>query len=116
NDNLEYIPGEELPAGWTGKNWACYQLAARAKGKYLLFLDADVAVSPDAIQSAVFEFEGKNVQMLSVFPTQKIKSPGEWLIVPLMDWLILTFLPLLRVYKSARPSISAANGQFILFD
>ncbi|HZX58046.1 MAG TPA: glycosyltransferase family A protein, partial [Mucilaginibacter sp.] len=36
------IKGGELPEGWLGKNYACAQLAAAAKGSYLLFLDADV--------------------------------------------------------------------------
>jgi chlorobactene glucosyltransferase len=54
--------------------------------------------------------------MLSIFPTQIIKSWGEWLIVPLMDWLLLTFLPLNSVYKASHASLAAANGQFILFD
>ena len=30
-----------LPAGWTGKAWACHQGAQRAIGDHLLFLDAD---------------------------------------------------------------------------
>ena len=54
--------------------------------------------------------------MLSIFPTQQIKSIGEWLIIPLMDWLLLTFLPLKKVYKSSNTAFAAANGQFMLFD
>ncbi len=35
------ITSAPLPAGWTGKTWACHQGAQRAVGDYLLFLDAD---------------------------------------------------------------------------
>jgi cellulose synthase/poly-beta-1,6-N-acetylglucosamine synthase-like glycosyltransferase len=34
------ISGEALPAGWTGKGWACHQLSRAAKGHYLFFTDA----------------------------------------------------------------------------
>jgi len=52
--------------------------------------------------------------MLSVFPTQITSTFGERLVVPLMNWLLLTFLPLKFVYKSENVSFAAANGQFIL--
>ena len=35
------ITSEPLPEGWRGKTWACHQGAKEAKGKTLLFLDAD---------------------------------------------------------------------------
>jgi 4,4'-diaponeurosporenoate glycosyltransferase len=35
------ITSATLPAGWTGKAWACQQGAQRAIGDHLLFLDAD---------------------------------------------------------------------------
>src|SRR5664279_3857332 len=35
------IRSEPLPAGWTGKAWACFQGAERASCDLLLFLDAD---------------------------------------------------------------------------
>jgi 4,4'-diaponeurosporenoate glycosyltransferase len=35
------IKSVTLPAGWTGKAWACHQGAQRAIGDHLLFLDAD---------------------------------------------------------------------------
>ena len=34
------------PPGWTGKGWACHQLAAAARGEYLLFTDADTVHEP----------------------------------------------------------------------
>lgn len=113
---IDLIIGKPLPDDWLGKNWACYQLAQNAKGELLLFLDADVQITNQALSSAVQTFLDKKVKLLSVFPTQKIKSIGEWLVVPLMDWLLLTFLPLKKIYTSKEPLLAAANGQFILFD
>lgn len=113
--NLKIIKGDRLPYNWLGKNWSCYQLAEKAKGNYLLFIDADVMISPTAVEAAVSEIEQNNFSLISVFPTQTMKSFGEYLIVPLMNWLLLAFLPLKLVYTSLNKSFIAANGQFMLW-
>lgn len=114
-ENLKLLSGTELPSGWLGKNWACHQLALEAKGEYLLFLDSDVELRPELISLAVYELEKSNSSLLSIFPTQIIKTFGEHLIVPLMNWLLLTFLPLNFVHSSTSKSFIAANGQFMLW-
>lgn len=116
SDKIQIIDGLDLPENWLGKNWACHQLSQKAKGKYLLFVDADVILDEFAVESAVTIFNQKKVKMLSVFPTQIMKSFSEYLIVPLMNWLLLSFLPLTLVYKSKNKSFVAANGQFILWE
>ena len=113
--NLKLIEGKPLPDGWLGKNWACHQLALKAGNDYLLFMDADVTISPDSISIAISIMNNKEADLLSIFPSQKVGTFGEALVVPLMDWLLLTFLPLQKVYKSPKRSLSAANGQFMLF-
>lgn len=115
NSIIKLIKGKELPKDWLGKNWACNQLSENAKGDYLIFIDADVILSENAIASAVNIFEKYRLDLFSVFPTQIIKSFGEWLIVPLMNRFLLTFLPLNLVYNSKNSSLSAANGQFLMF-
>lgn len=115
SDKIKIISGAELPEGWLGKNWACHQLSQVAGGEYFLFVDADVRLRESAVDAAVKEINFSDIGMLSVFPTQIIKSLSEWLIVPLMNWLLLGFLPLIMVYKSNHKSFVAANGQFILW-
>ena len=39
--NVRCLEGKALPEGWLGKNWACWQLAQRANGEILLFVDDD---------------------------------------------------------------------------
>ncbi len=114
---IQVFKGEELPPGWLGKNFACYQLARKAKGSYLLFLDADVRVGTKGIGPILSEAIRLKTGLLSVFPRQLMLSPGEKSTVPLMTYILLTLLPLSLVYKIADQSaLSAANGQFMLFE
>ncbi len=113
---VRLINGLELPGGWLGKNHGCYRLAEKAAGRHFLFLDADVRVENDFIQKIVRFAREKEVQLLSIFPVQRMKTAGEWLTVPLMNYILLSLLPLILVRKSRRPSLSAANGQCMLFE
>lgn len=105
-----------LPDGWLGKNYACHELAKQAKGDYLLFLDADVRVGKDLISRTIHFAKKNNLGLLSIFPKQQMLSSGEWVTVPVMNSVLITLLPLILVKKSKFTSLSAANGQFMLFN
>lgn len=115
NNRIQYIQGTELPRFWLGKNFGCHKLSAHAKGEYLLFIDADVILNSNAIESALFRLENRQLHLLSIFPVQIMQKFGEWITVPLMNWILLSLLPLILTRISKRPSLSAANGQFMLF-
>ena len=114
--NLKGIRGVSLPPGWLGKNHACHQLALKASGQYLLFLDADVMVQPQLVSSALAHMGRHELQLLSIFPDQEMKTPGEKLSVPLMHWVLLSLLPLKFTRDAFSPSFAAANGQFMMFE
>lgn len=114
---LRIFRGENLPAGWLGKNFACYQLAQQAQGDYLLFLDADVRLGQKGIGQALTMSQQKQTDLLSVFPRQVMLTAGEKATVPLMTYILLTLLPLQLVYQvSSQSALAAANGQFMLFN
>ena len=54
--------------------------------------------------------------LLTIFPKQLMQSRGEWLVVPSMNYILLSLLPLILVRISKFASLAAANGQFMLFD
>ncbi len=113
---VKLLQGKELPEKMLGKNWACHQLAMAAKGKYLLFLDADVTIKDDFISNAVNTLKKDNLALLSVFPDQKMESREEILVVPLMNYLLLSLLPMFLIRKSSIPAFSAAVGQCMLYN
>lgn len=75
------ITSATLPAGWTGKAWACHQGAQRAIGDHLLFLDADtffVAGGLDRLLTRWFA-ERDPGQVLSVLPYHAMSATYEQL-------------------------------------
>ena len=111
------IKGEQLPQGWIGKNYACHQLAKEAKGRYLLFLDADEQVANDLINSAVHRMRLRGLGLLSLFTNQQMLTAGELAVVPLMHYVLINLLPLRLIFLvKKQASVAAASGQFMLFD
>ncbi len=109
------IKGQELPAGWTGKNFACHQLALAARGNFLLFLDADAQVRNGLINTAIYRMYQYNLGLLSVFANSAMVTTGELIVVPLLQYLLLGLLPLRLVYLIKHHFVAAASGQFMLF-
>jgi hypothetical protein len=102
-------------AGWLGKPNACAQGAAAAgKAEVLVFVDADVRLMPDALASAVALLRAHDLDQVSPWPRQLVGSTAERLVQPLQQWLWATLLPLRLAERSPRPSLAAANGQFLV--
>lgn len=112
---LRTLRGRPLPEGWTGKNWACHQLAEHAKGELLLFTDADTVHGPGCLAAAAGAASTLQADLITAFPRQETGSPGERLFVPLLGWSILCFFPLPLAHRLRTPWLSAAIGQFMLF-
>ena len=72
------IKSKELPAGWTGKTWACYQGAGMSSGEVLVFLDADIVFEDDALDRIVYTFN-QSEGLISIQPYHKMRSLYEQL-------------------------------------
>ncbi len=108
---VRLVSGAEPPPGWLGKPHACHQLAAHADSDVLVFVDADVTLAPHAVAAAVAMLD--DLDLVSPYPRQIAVTFSERLVQPLLQWSWLTFLPLRLAERSPRPSLSAANGQFL---
>ncbi|MFM6953390.1 MAG: glycosyltransferase [Sphingobacteriaceae bacterium] len=116
NARFKLVKGQPLAEGWLGKNYACHQLAKEARGQYFIFLDADTWVQPGFIAAVVQRLKTKRLDLLSIFPTQEMRTLGEQLFVGLINYVLLTLLPVRLVKLSKNPLFSAANGQCMAFD
>lgn len=119
-DRLTLLRGQELPEGWTGKNFACWQLANAAAQTgafdYLVFIDADVRLADSAVAKSINALRKHSWKFISPYPRQIARSWSEWLIQPLLQWSWITTLPLRIAERSLRPELTAANGQFFILE
>jgi cellulose synthase/poly-beta-1,6-N-acetylglucosamine synthase-like glycosyltransferase len=71
---LQLLYGAPLPDDWAGKPFACYQLAQKAKGSWLLFVDADTIHEPHMLRSTLALAIEEKASLLSGFPRQLTTS------------------------------------------
>jgi len=76
NAGCVVITSADLPEGWTGKPWACWQGAQRAAGDFLIFLDADTFLEPEGLAKIVSTYLAKR-GLLSVQPYHQMKKNYE---------------------------------------
>lgn len=105
---------EEPPPGWLGKPFACQRLADGADAEILVFLDADVVLAPHALAAAVTALQATGADFASPWPRQLTTGGLARIVQPMQQWSWATTLPLRRLQQSPRPSLSAANGQFLV--
>jgi chlorobactene glucosyltransferase len=113
DSRVRLLRGKPLPQGWAGKPHACHQLAAQAKGSWLLFTDADTVHAPTMLSSAMAYVHEHRLSLLSGLPLQKTVSFSQRVAVPAMYFIILCCMPLWWVQGSRRPKPGLVIGQFI---
>jgi hypothetical protein len=113
---VRLLAGSPPPAGWAGKNHACQRLADAAAGTHLLFVDADVRLSANAAADLAMHARRHGCALVSGVPRQAMRSPGELLTVPMINFLLLGYLPIARMRAGTTPALGAACGQLLLAD
>jgi hypothetical protein len=110
---VRVISADPLPDGWTGKCNAVWTGAKAAKGKWLLFTDADTRHASNSIGSGLHEAEADGAGLLSYSPKQEVRSFAERALMPVVfAELAATYRPR-DVCNPASP-VAAANGQYLL--
>lgn len=109
---LEQAP--PLPAGWCGKQHACHVLASRARHDLLLFQDADVRLEPEAIGRLAGFLRDSGADLVSGVPRQQTGTILEMILIPMIHFVLLGFLPVSRMRQSRSPAFSAGCGQLFL--
>ena len=110
-----------LPKGWNGKQHACDRMGRQAESDWMLFIDADVRLSPDALvrtRAAARRRTGANPppKLLSAFPRERTEGLGEAMVIPLIHFILMAYLPFGRMRNTLDPAASAACGQYVLVE
>ena len=115
NRRLRVVRGKSLPAGWTGKGYACHQLSEMAEGELFLFTDADTLHSPHSVSAAVAALQNQRAGLLTAIPRQIMITFWEKMFLPMLHFVTWCYLPLPLVRLSRNPKFAMANGQYMLF-
>ena len=103
-----------LPRGWNGKQHACHALASAARSNVLCFLDADVRLAPEALACMSAFMERTGSDLVSGFPRQETETPVECLLLPLIQFVLLSYLPLAAMRALPAPGFAVGCGQFLM--
>ena len=109
---LESAP--PLPPGWCGKQHACWALASLATHPVLTFIDADVRLEPDGLRRSAQFLQGSAAGLVSGVPRQITETFLERLLLPLIHFVLLGYLPLQQMRASKQPALGAGCGQFFM--
>jgi glycosyltransferase involved in cell wall biosynthesis len=113
---VRLLRSAKLPAGWNGKQHACWQLARASHAPVMLFVDADVRLEPDAIARMAAFQRASRAALVSGFPRLITIGFMEWMLLPLIHFVLLGFLPVERMRKTTDPAMAAGCGQFMMVE
>jgi chlorobactene glucosyltransferase len=103
-----------LPPGWTGKCWACSQLARMATGSWLAFIDADTVHHPDSIGHAYREARRRGSSLISYVPDLILGTLAEKIGVPVITFAFFLLFPMGVIRWLGSRYAAMAVGPFLL--
>jgi glycosyltransferase involved in cell wall biosynthesis len=101
--------------GLSGKSNACWAGAQRARGRRLLFTDADTLHETGDLSRALFEMEKYKAVLLSYSPRQIVTGFWQRAVMPLVFSELVSVYPMKQINDPER-SLAAANGQFLMVE
>jgi chlorobactene glucosyltransferase len=110
--HLRVLRIDQLPHGWVGKTHAMWRGAQEATGEYLLFLDADVTLSPDCLAQVVRYAVTTASDLTTMVPAMRCETFWEKVVLPLGAQTV--YLGIRRALGPDRRH-ATAFGCFLLF-
>ena len=114
DSRVRLLVAPDLPPGWCGKQHACHILAGAARMPLLAFIDADVRLAVDGLARLAAFQKVSDADLVSGVPHQETETLLEKLLIPLIHFVLLGFLPLSRMRRYTSPSYAAGCGQLFL--
>jgi len=108
-----HIRDGELPEGWTGKCNALHRAYQHATGQWLLFIDSDVVIAPDALSVTASRAEWRDYDLLSLLPKLESHTFWEEVLVPLGAGGVTVMYTVSLTNRDYLKNIAFANGQFL---
>lgn len=117
SSRIRLLEGKTLPPGWVGKPWACHQLSRRARGEWILFMDADVWVEKETLERTMAAVVSARADVFSPIPREHTGAWLDTLTVPTLIFLLVSFLPMSWALdpRSRLYRYLGTNGQFTIW-
>jgi len=117
DSRIRLLSGLPLPAGWSGKSWACTQMAQTAREPWLLFLDADTCLARGAAAGILAAALRRGLSFLSCWPRFEAGSFAEGVFMPMLNFITFTIFPVaLGAKRATTPQLSIASGACIIVE
>lgn len=113
---VRLITGPPLPADWCGKPHACMRLSEQAQAPWMLFLDADARLSPEAALAMLETAKERQVTFLSAWPRIEMRKFSEHVLMPMLNFFVFSIFPSPRSLTSNDPRFGLAHGACILVE
>jgi len=114
--DVQLVQAGPRPEGerWVGKNWACTRAMEQVSSSWVLFIDADVRLKPDALRRALAQAIDEQADLFSLAPRLVCGCLAEWMVQPIMASLLGLGFPIVAANDPASP-VAFAAGPFMLF-
>lgn len=110
---FKIVKQEKLPHGWIGKPHALQQGSTKARGKWLVFIDADTYHDPELLSTTVDYIKKNNLDMLSVLLGHICKTFWEKVIQPIPIGMLIILGPVAKV-NNPNSKAAIASGPFMV--
>ncbi|MCJ7726874.1 MAG: glycosyltransferase [Acidimicrobiia bacterium] len=114
DDRIRLQSGRPLDSGWSGKNWACHQLARIARGSILCFVDADTVIEPGTVSAAMEILVQNGAGLVSLLPRSGSRSFAGKVLLPMVTHALFGLFPIGLIHKTRNPMLAVAFGPFLM--
>ncbi len=116
-DRDRVVVAPPMPAGWTGKSWACDVGARTAIGGHVLFLDADTLPAPSALRTLHAIARGSRAALVSGVSAYAMPTTTERALVPGFPLVMYGLVPVwAAILGRGRSGYRFAYGPLLLVE
>lgn len=114
DSSLKVIHLTDLPEGWLGKCHALHVGTRNLDVDWIMFVDSDVILEPNALQRLVACCDARGYDAMSLMPALDARSTLERTLLPLLAvcWSVMFQISLTN--DDSKPNHAFANGQLFL--
>ncbi len=113
DSRIKLVLAGTKPRDWVGKSWPCWRGFEASRGEYLLFVDADSRLAPEAVRTTLDYALREKIDMFSISPRVEMTSVAAKAVMPIISGAINLLYPMHKV-NDPKSSRAYVFGTFVL--